>query len=116
MVTAPRREDSAVEALADVSGVVGRFAIAARARGDGEEERRWLDVAALLERVTLAADREPDGLRAAVEALADEFEDHTATPECMDDNGYRCRDCTTARAIRDLLAAHPASDQPEVRS
>lgn len=36
-------------------------------------------------------------------ALAEYIDQHAATPECGDDNGYRCQECTTAAAIRDEI-------------
>ena len=65
---------------------------------------------------TPAASTDPapeGGLREAVEALADEFDNHLTTAACVDDEGWRCASCTTARALRHALAAHPAPDTPE---
>lgn len=119
MVSAPGREDPAVEALAEaLCGEICALLGEPRVLVPGE-------VLALLRRpsvaaplATLAADREPDGLRTAVEALAEEWEalsayvdDRASTP----DQRARSRaGVIAAQQLRTLLAAHPATDQPEV--
>ena len=67
--------------------------------------------------VTLAADREPDGLRAAVEAIRT----HNGTPVTAENLRWAATHESLCRSwIFDVLtglaaiAAHPATDQPEV--
>lgn len=128
-MSAPRREDPAVEALAaaiepiiDYSGDlpwsqsqgpraqnVARTVLAAIARNE-------------VPGVTLAADRESDGLRAAVEALADWHgtkaeKARRFRPEVNGENPVMDKAADVHedadRRLRALLAAHPATDQPE---
>lgn len=129
-MSAPRREDPAVEALAaaiepiiDYSGDllwsesqgprarnVARTVLAAIARNE-------------VPGVTLAADREPDGLRAAQAAALREAAEDFATGAWADAWGADGveDDISAVRSTErwllaraDALAAHPATDQPEV--
>ena len=56
----------------------------------------------LLDRLAVA-----EAAVARCRALADECDDHPATAECADDDGWRCPECTIARAIRAALDGAP---------
>lgn len=67
-----------------------------------EERMRAEDHARAWQRVA-EVEAERDALRERVEALADEYDAHANRPECNDDEGWRCPECTHARVLRAAL-------------